>query len=276
MNFYPFHIGDYASATRHLTWDEDMAYRRLIDAYYTREAPIPLDLRQAYRLVMATTPEQREAVDVVLFEFFIETPEGWSHGRCDSEIAIYRDKSEKASKSAQARWNARRGAGALPTESDGNANASKGDANAHETACEGNATKTKTITNPKNSINPPNPPPPAGGSNACDASFERFWLAYPKKVGKESARKVWARIKRPAETIELVLSALGWQVESEQWRKNAGQFIPNPSTYLNQQRWLDEPVVKPGMPKLTAVGQKCAGAASNWLESEGFQLEKTA
>ena len=25
MNYYPFHIGDYVSATRHLTWDEDAA-----------------------------------------------------------------------------------------------------------------------------------------------------------------------------------------------------------------------------------------------------------
>ena len=27
MNYYPFHIGDYLSATRHLSWEEDAAYR---------------------------------------------------------------------------------------------------------------------------------------------------------------------------------------------------------------------------------------------------------
>ena len=41
MNFYPFHIGDYASATRHLTWIEDAAYRRLLDVYYVKEGPLP-------------------------------------------------------------------------------------------------------------------------------------------------------------------------------------------------------------------------------------------
>ena len=106
MNFYPFHIGDYASATRHLTWEEDLAYRRLIDAYYTREEPIPLDKRQAYRLVCASTDEQREAVDSVLGEFFKETGQGYTHKRCDEEIAVKIAKSEKASRSAKARWDA--------------------------------------------------------------------------------------------------------------------------------------------------------------------------
>ena len=45
MNYYAFHIGDYASATRHLSWIEDAAYRRLIDCYYVREVPFPTDKR---------------------------------------------------------------------------------------------------------------------------------------------------------------------------------------------------------------------------------------
>jgi len=127
MNFYPFHIGDYASATRHLTWEEDLAYRRLIDAYYTREAPIPLDKRQAYRLVCASTNDQREAIDSVLGEFFIETEQGYTHNRCDEEIAIKIAKSEKAARSAKARWNA---------EQENDASHSERNANASEELCE--------------------------------------------------------------------------------------------------------------------------------------------
>jgi len=144
MNYYPFHIGDYASATRHLTWDEDMAYRRLIDAYYTRETPIPTEKRQAYRLVMATTQEQRDAVDTILAEFFTETPDGWINSRCDAEILAFRAKSEKASQSAQARW---RNAKLMPTESERNAIASTKVCERIETAYEGNAPKTNTKTN---------------------------------------------------------------------------------------------------------------------------------
>ena len=41
MNYYPFHLGDYAAHTAHLEPMEDLAYRRMLDAYYLREAPLP-------------------------------------------------------------------------------------------------------------------------------------------------------------------------------------------------------------------------------------------
>ena len=92
MNYYPFHIGDYASATRHLSWEEDLAYRRLLDVYYTSEKPLSADLRQVCRLVLASTEAQREAVEVVLGEFFELAEEGWVSARADAEIASMRDK----------------------------------------------------------------------------------------------------------------------------------------------------------------------------------------
>lgn len=92
MNFYAFHIGDYASATRHLSWEEDCAYRRLLDVYYTREEPLPDDLRAICRLVVAATPEQRYAVEVVLHEFFHQTEAGWISPRADREIDAMRVK----------------------------------------------------------------------------------------------------------------------------------------------------------------------------------------
>jgi hypothetical protein len=75
-----------------------------------------------------------------------------------------------------------------------------------------------------------------------DGAFAQFWMAYPKKVGKGSAEKAWKSIKVPLSTVGLILDALSWQTESEQWRKSGGQFIPNPTTYLNQRRWEDEKV----------------------------------
>jgi uncharacterized protein YdaU (DUF1376 family) len=114
MNYYAFHIGDYAGATRHLSWDEDMAYRRMLDAYYTREAPLPIDRRQLYRLIGAAEKRQREAVDGVLAEFFVETPDGWANARCDEEIAKAADKAaesgarKESEKERQRRHRARR------------------------------------------------------------------------------------------------------------------------------------------------------------------------
>jgi hypothetical protein len=68
--------------------------------------------------------------------------------------------------------------------------------------------------------------------------FARFWDAYPKKVGKVDAKKAWVKNKPP---IDDVLVALLWQSKSDQWLKDGGQYIPNPSTYINQWRWHDEP-----------------------------------
>ena len=70
--------------------------------------------------------------------------------------------------------------------------------------------------------------------------FDQFWKAYPKKVGKAAAEKSWEKIKAPTETLKIILINLEWQIKSEQWIKEAGQYIPMPVTYLNQARWLDE------------------------------------
>lgn len=95
MNFYPHHIGDYLTATAHLTWLEDCAYRRLLDVYYSREQAIPADVAQACRLVRATTKDERKAVETVLREFFT-LADGWTHGRCDEEIVKAQEAAERA------------------------------------------------------------------------------------------------------------------------------------------------------------------------------------
>ncbi len=116
---------------------EEGAYRRLIDAYYVAEGPLPADRRECYKLAGAFKPAERKAVDYVLGKFFDETPDGFRHKRCDLEIARFRDKQNKAKASAESRWNAKR------TESGRNANASPGEhSDAMRTHSEGNAHQT--------------------------------------------------------------------------------------------------------------------------------------
>ena len=62
----------------------------------------------------------------ILKHFFFEHDGKWHHARCDKEILAYRDKSDKAKKSADARW---KNANAMRTHSDGNASATVSDAN---------------------------------------------------------------------------------------------------------------------------------------------------
>lgn len=99
--------------------------------------------------------------------------------------------------------------------------------------------------NPNPNINPnPNPE-----SNACAGeitanavkaatrSFERFWEAYPKKVGKKAAGNAFMRVLVDTDTL---IDAVEKQKRSEQWTKENGRYIPNPATWLNQGRWEDE------------------------------------
>ena len=78
--------------------------------------------------------------------------------------------------------------------------------------------------------------------------FETFWDKYPNKTGKGKAFDSWKKLKP---SINLVISSLNWQIKSKEWLKDDGQYIPHPTTYLNQKRWEDSP--KNDDPKIWSV-----------------------
>ena len=78
-------------------------------------------------------------------------------------------------------------------------------------------------------------------STICADEFEEFWKWYPKKIGKKDAYRAWQKAKDKP-NLETILKAIAVAKQSEQWTKDNGQFIPNPSTWLNQGRWTDEPI----------------------------------
>jgi len=77
VNYYEHHLGDYMRDTAHLSMIEDGAYRRLLDAYYAREKPLPLDDRECCKLARAATKADRSAVKYVLREFFDLREDGY-------------------------------------------------------------------------------------------------------------------------------------------------------------------------------------------------------
>ncbi len=75
-------------------------------------------------------------------------------------------------------------------------------------------------------------------SRSSDA-FERWWAAYPRKVGKLAARTVFDQImkRRMATVEELIAGALAYA------KVRAGEeprFTKHPSTWLNSGCWADE------------------------------------
>lgn len=78
---------------------------------------------------------------------------------------------------------------------------------------------------------------PNGVNNTRERDFERFWACYPKKVGKQAAL---AAFKKTKVSVDTMISTIEKQKRSLQWTRDNGQYIPNPSTWLNQGRWDDE------------------------------------
>jgi len=104
-------------------------------------------------------------------------------------------------------------------------------------------------------------------------NFNKFWSLYPKKTGKQKCLSLWTKKKPP---VEIVLKAVAWQKKSEQWKKG---FIPNPSTWLNEGRWEDEPLEATGEPKniysiKVASGEKIIDwrASESGINAKGKEL----
>ena len=94
--------------------------------------------------------------------------------------------------------------------------------------------------------------PSAQREDTRNEDFEAFWKAYPRKESKAQARKSFAKVTVPLETL---LQALETQKQSDQWKRNGGQYIPYASTWINQRRWEDE---------APAQAAKAEEPADNW------------
>lgn len=68
--------------------------------------------------------------------------------------------------------------------------------------------------------------------------FLEFWTAYPKKVDKKGSFRAFKNIPKLKEVFPGIMRALEVQKGSRQWTSDNGQYIPNPTTYIHQERWL--------------------------------------
>lgn len=70
--------------------------------------------------------------------------------------------------------------------------------------------------------------------------FDRFWAAYPRKQNKERARRAWRRLNPDLALCRVMAKALELDKRSRQWRKDNGEYIPYPSSWLNGRMWENE------------------------------------
>lgn len=89
-------------------------------------------------------------------------------------------------------------------------------------------------------LNPaPGKPPIPDTSNGYPDGFEKWWAAYPRKVGKRKAFEAWFRALERIRIGDLQAAAERFADFHAQDGTDA-RFIPHPTTWLNRDGWSDE------------------------------------
>ena len=135
MNYYPFHVGDYLSHTRHLSDTEDLIYRRLLDLYYLHEQPLNECSTDVARKINMSS--KKVEVEKLLNEFFEKINGFWINARADDEILKYQNRQKANQKAGIKSGKVRR-------------KNAKQMLNARSTNVEPTRTITRTITKDKN------------------------------------------------------------------------------------------------------------------------------
>lgn len=69
--------------------------------------------------------------------------------------------------------------------------------------------------------------------------FEFFWKVYPKKTKKKNAFNEFKKIKNVEELMPIIVADVEKKRESKDWKKDNGQYIPDPERYIKHERWND-------------------------------------
>lgn len=97
-----------------------------------------------------------------------------------------------------------------------------------------------------------------------DPRWAAFWNKYPRRVSKKDARRAWARLNPTPELMALMFSALDWQIPL--WERDNFTYAPYPASWLNGERWTDDPP-KPHRGGGGGGGPQAGHAAMSVLET---------
>ncbi|AIQ54540.1 replication protein [Paenibacillus sp. FSL R7-0331] len=102
------------------------------------------------------------------------------------------------------------------------------------------------------------------------AMFDDFYQNYPRKVSKDAAKKAWEKLCKAGDfDPDIAIHNTGNFAETCKLLETDKKFIPHPSTFLNQKRFDDYPVVDPeGMLKPVEQSQKTGSVLDRALQRE--------
>jgi uncharacterized protein YdaU (DUF1376 family) len=230
----PLYIADYLGDTQHLSTIEHGAYLLLIMHYWQQER-LPNDEGRLARIARMTAKEwsNARATLVALFDG------DWKHGRIDAEIALTDEKYEKRAgaghKGGKASALARKKA---KLEAEAKQKASNATAKLNQPHLQPQPVESKEETRE------------VALSSAEPSDFDAFWSEWPNKVGKPAALKAFNAAVRRGVPLWDIQNGLRNYVRD----KPPDRPWLNPATFLNQNRWEDQPAqVTNGKPQSAVV-----------------------
>lgn len=230
----PLHIDDYLADTGHLTGAEHGAYMLMI-MHYWQNGCLPENERLIARIARMDAGQWDESRDILAMLF----GPNWSHKRIDAELAKADEIIEKRRAAADARHGkSKQAASAVQVQS--------------------KSTYTGALPSTDNLSDTGVSEEKRASAHSSPAGFEQFWTMFPNKVGKRDAEKAFAKAIQRA-SLEAILAGL-----SRYAAKTDDRPWCNPATFLNQNRWEDQPAPAPQR-QATAPPKKTTHA-SMWTD----------
>jgi uncharacterized protein YdaU (DUF1376 family) len=251
----PFYVGDYLRDTRRLSTVEHGAYLLLIMEYWT-QGGLPDDDKKLARIAGLSGDEWAEVRDN-LSELF---QPGWKHKRVDAELATAADKSDAAREKANKRWqasgNAKADAPAMPQHSQGICPEDASHNHSHSQR------EDNKLSSHKRAL--------------VDEFSGTFWPSYPNKVGKPAAEKAYQSARKRGAELSQIMAGLNRYMAT----KPPDRSWLNPATFLNQERWADQPATTTNVLQITASPDDRAAALAKqgqrWVEYDTPEWSRVA
>lgn len=97
--------------------------------------------------------------------------------------------------------------------------------------------------------------------------FDEWWNLYPRKVERKKSKAIWCRRKLDQMADTIIEDTRTRPTRCASWQ---GGYIPYPTTYLNGDRWEDEPI-KPKRSDLAGQLPSDDSSLPAWAEDNGYR-----
>ena len=104
-----------------------------------------------------------------------------------------------------------------------------------------------------------------------EPEFSKFWEFYPKKKSKGDAYKAWIQTASKRPRLGDLLAAIVVLKNSADWKRDDGQYVPYPGSWLRAWGWADVPETD----RAEVRGGEMWWATSSGVEAKGKELGLT-